>query len=299
LFGNFFKILRTILRLNPDLVHITGPHLWNPLLLHGLRREGIPTIHTLHDLHPHAGVVYGRLLYIWNGWVERIADHLLVHGKRYRQELIDRSIAPSRVTFTPLVFLFFTYAVQQQLFKSTPIVSYEPWALFFARIEKYKGVDVLIEAARLASKGKSGIDLVIAGKRRSAEVLSPISIPANVKVRDRYIKDNEALDLFSRCGLVVLPYIEASQSTMVAAAYFFRKPVVVTRTGALPEYVEDGKTGWIIPPQEPKILQGVLQKALADPVKLAAMGEAGRLWFDRQRQTGIETLQIMYNCVKL
>ena len=83
--------------LSPDAVHITGAHLGNPLLLRALRRSGIPTpsssrggvpaIHTLHDLHPHAGAVYGRLLYLWNGRVRRRAGHdSLRNGVRLRRK---------------------------------------------------------------------------------------------------------------------------------------------------------------------------------------------------------------------
>lgn len=295
-FWLIFRVLRAIIRLKPDLVHFTGPHMWNPLLLNALRLAGVPTIHTLHDLHPHAGVVYGRLLYVWNEWVQRAADHLLVHGQRYRNELLDRRIDPSRVTYSPLTHLFLAHNLEKQLVESPPCIRYESWALFFARLEKYKGLDVLLEAVRLAIKENGGINIIIAGKSASAQKLLD-SVPSNIEVRNRYIEDEEALDLFCRCGLVILPYIEASQSALIAAAYFFLKPVVVTQTGALPEYVEDGKTGWVIPPQNPNILKRVLQTALDDPEKLESMGKNGRKWFDSHRLEETEILQVMYNRV--
>jgi glycosyltransferase involved in cell wall biosynthesis len=59
---------RKIVAERPDVVHFTSPHLWNPLLLRALKRAGIPTVHTLHDLDPHSGTGYGRLLYAWNSW---------------------------------------------------------------------------------------------------------------------------------------------------------------------------------------------------------------------------------------
>src|SRR5512143_681857 len=72
-----FKIYRVILSLKPNVVHFTGPHIWNPLLLLLLRRAGYATAHTIHDLDPHSGSSYGRLLYLWNDTIKRWADHIV------------------------------------------------------------------------------------------------------------------------------------------------------------------------------------------------------------------------------
>ena len=290
-------ILRSLRAIEPDVVHVTGPHLWNPLLLAALRRSGVPTIHTIHDLHPHAGAVYGRLLYLWNGWVQRSADHLLVHGQCFRKELLARGIAPTRVTSTPLTHLFLSYEREHVLDRTPPAVTYEPWALFLGRLEVYKGLNVLVQAADLAAAaGENKVQVLIAGPGQPEELL-PAPIPPTVQVRAGLIHDDEAVDLIGRCGLVVLPYIEASQSALVAAAYAFCKPVVVTAVGALPEYVIQGETGWVLPPNDPDSLATILQNALDDPERLAQMGTAGRAWYDSHRAAEQATLSAMYNRV--
>ena len=291
------SVRHTIRNLDPDLVHITGPHLWNPLLLNSLHQAGVPTVHTLHDMHPHAGAVYGRLLYLWNGWVLSAADHILVHGNRYRRKLLSWGVSPSRVTCTPLTHLFTSHYHQEALVQSQPLIQHEPWALLMGRLEVYKGLDVLVEACRLISAGgDQSITAVIAGPGQLEKPVSGL-LPANIEVRNRLVEDEEAIDLFSRCGLVVLPYIEASQSALVAAAYFFRKPVIVTRVGALPEYVVDGETGWVIPANDPEALAEAIRTALSDPARLAGMGEAGRAWYEQQREAELATLQSMYGRV--
>jgi glycosyltransferase involved in cell wall biosynthesis len=290
--------LSAIRGVSPDVVHFTGPHLWNPLLLRRLRRAGLPTVHTLHDLHPHAGAVYGRLLYLWNGRVRRAADHLLVHGQRWQAELLARGNGREGVTCTPLTHLFVGHAREQALRRSLPEVGYEPWALCIGRLEAYKGLDVLIEAARRVEP--SGLGVVVAGPGR-LERLGCGPLPANVEVRQRLIEDGEAVELFRRCGLVVLPYVEASQSALVAAAYFFRKPAIVTRAGALAEYVVEGgpqdQTGWAIPPGDAAALAETLQAALGDPARLARLGAAGRAWYERQSQAEGIALEEMYAVV--
>jgi glycosyltransferase involved in cell wall biosynthesis len=50
--------------------------------------------------------------------------------------------------------------------------------------------------------------------------------------------------------LVVIPYVTATQSGIVQLAYGFGKPVVVSRVGGLPEVVEGGVTGYLVPPKD-------------------------------------------------
>jgi len=95
-----------ICNLHPDVVHFTGPHLWNAPLIWALVARGVPVIHTLHDLDPHRGVRYSLLIRLWNRVVMHSADHILVHGQTYRQRLLAQGMPPHRVTWTPLLHLF-------------------------------------------------------------------------------------------------------------------------------------------------------------------------------------------------
>ena len=89
--------------------------------------------------------------------------------------------------------------------------------------------------------------------------------------------------LFCRCGVLVLPVVDATQSSLIAAAYYFRKPVIVTRTGALPEYVEEDVTGYVVEPDHPAALARCLERMLGDPEGLERMGAAGRAWYEARR----------------
>ena len=308
-----------IRNLNPDLVHFTGVHLWNVPLVWALRRCGIVVIHTLHDLDPHHGVRFGSLIRLWNRLIIGSAGYLLVHGQVYRDRLIARAVPPDRVTYIPLLHLCFSYECEQalrhqpsaighrqsatlrlrsgQVRNPQSAIHYEPWALFFGRLERYKGIEHLLAAcAMLDSPDGDGLRLVLAGPG-SLPALWAGLLPPRIEVRNRLIGDEEAIDLFRRCGLLALPYVDATQSALVAAAYFFRKPVVVTRTGALPEYVEHGRTGWVVEPGDAAALADCLAQALSDPARLPRMGQAGRAWYDEQRGLEEETLLTMYERV--
>jgi glycosyltransferase involved in cell wall biosynthesis len=97
--------------------------------------------------------------------------------------------------------------------------------------------------------------------------------------RDNFIVHNyripykEGAELFQRCSVVVLPYIDASQSGVIPTAYGFKKPVVVTNVGSIPEIVDDGVTGFIVPPKNPEALAEAIIKLLKDEKSRKQMGE--------------------------
>ncbi len=56
------------------------------------------------------------------------------------------------------------------------------------------------------------------------------------------------------------------------AAYAAGRPVVVTDTGGLSEVVEEGRTGFVVPPRQPEPLATAIGRLLADPPAAEAMG---------------------------
>ncbi len=104
------EVRKTIASLRPDVVHITGVHLWNVPLVRWLTGQGIPCIHTLHDLDPHIGVRFGWLIRLWNRLILDSASHILVHGRLYRDRLLAMGKPADRVTVTPLLHLFLSYS---------------------------------------------------------------------------------------------------------------------------------------------------------------------------------------------
>ena len=290
---------QAIRQLQPDLVHVTGPHLWNVPLVLALKRAGLPVVHTIHDLEPHSGT--SSLLHLWNRLTIASASHILVHGRRYQQQLLARGLPPGRVTTIPLLHLFLGHErraqVQQWGLAGSPgRVAYDPVILFFGRFEPYKGIDDLLQAWQLlvAARQTGPFQLHLAGPGRLPAPWTPANLPPGVRLTNRLVNDDEALALFRRCSLVVLPYKDATQSALISAAYFFRKPVLVTRTGALPEYVVPEQTGFISPPNDPPALAETLLQAISRPGDLPAMGATGRAWYDLYTPQAQATLLALY-----
>jgi glycosyltransferase involved in cell wall biosynthesis len=81
---------------------------------------------------------------------------------------------------------------------------------------------------------------------------------------------------FSAADLVVLPYRATFQSGVALAAYAYELPVLATSVGGLPELVDEGKTGFLVPPDDVPALARALVVAAADPERLRSLGTAAR-----------------------
>lgn len=290
----FRRALDAVVETGCHVAHITGVHAWNVPLARALRRRGMRLIHTLHDLDPHHGVRFHHLIRLWNWLIIALVDHILVHGECYRQRLLARGLPANRVTCVPLLHLFLSYEGERSLVAEGVQADAldAPLVLFFGRVEPYKGVDVLLAAWPRVLAMHSHARLVIAGPL-AADVSLP-DLPPNTELRDRWIGDAEAVALLRSASLLVLPYRDATQSALIAAAYYFGVPVIVTRTGALPEYIVEGETGWIVPPGDSQTLGDVLAKALSDPARLKRIGQQGRIWYQTQHRMEEATLAAMY-----
>ena len=127
--------------------------------------------------------------------------------------------------------------------KPIEIQDIESFHLFFGVIDKYKGVENLLDSY---NESQRRIPLVIAGSGKfTDEEKIKIEKSTDVIVINRYITNGEMKWLVPHARSVVLPYIEASQSGVLPIAYYFGVPVIVSDLPGLTQYVENGKTGFV------------------------------------------------------
>ena len=130
---------------------------------------------------------------------------------------------------------------------------------FFGLIKPYKGLDILLQAMPKVIEAFPDVKLIIAGevygnKNIYTEQIQALGIENNVECYFRYLGDPEISYFFNQSCLCILPYKSASQSGVIATSYSFGVPVLATKVGGLGEYVIEGKTGYLVPPDNPSAL---------------------------------------------
>jgi len=137
--------------------------------------------------------------------------------------------------------------------------------LFFGYVRHYKGVDVLLDAlAELPLEGPPW-RAVIAGEwyidRTAADrAIARAPLAGKVVLEDRYVPDTEVGRYLAAATVVVAPYRDGTQSGVVPLAYAHGRGVIVGEVGGLPEVVEPGKTGLLVPPGDARALTAALEE---------------------------------------
>lgn len=80
--------------------------------------------------------------------------------------------------------------------------------------------------------------------------------------------------LMSEADLLVMPSLDEGVPNAVQEAMYLGLPVLVSDVGGMPEIVQHGNTGWVLPPREPTAWAAQMARCLADPKATAAVGQA-------------------------
>jgi len=262
-----FKNINIINKIKPDVVHLTTSHLIINLTIFLLKLKKYPIVLTKHDpvLHvdPYLEEVIGNLL----DSILIKPNKIIVHSRKHKNILSNRGVPPKKIAVIPHgdYSFFANYRKRVPTEKSS--------ILFFGHIRKYKGLEYLIKAVPLISKEIPDLKVIIAGDGDFSKYSKLIDDHSKFEIYNRFISDEMVSELFQRAEILVLPYIEATQSGPLHIACAFKKPVVATTVGAIPEVVEDGKTGLLVPPKNPKALADAIIKLLKDDNLRKEMGE--------------------------
>jgi glycosyltransferase involved in cell wall biosynthesis len=125
----------------------------------------------------------------------------------------------------------------------------------------------------------------VLGQRHSYpnELLARVSPPVRSRVHFLgTVSLHELLQQYAQADLLVLPSVwHESYGLPVAEAMASAVPVIAARCGGVPELVEDGVTGLLVPRMDVDTLAATMRELLSDPQRLHEMGNAGRLRAER------------------
>lgn len=209
------------------------------------------------------------------------ADRLVVLSSVSRQQLQSLSVTtPTIVLFHPLNPIHGNELPQKAAKTQLGIPPETPMILFFGLVRPYKGLIHLLEAARKLQRQGTPFHLRVAGEfyqgyEETAAFVSREDLAECITLENRFIPDQEVATYFSAADVVALPYLTATQSGVVPVAYHFKRPVVVTEVGGLPEMVRPGETGYLVPPGDSASLAEVLGQNLPEGFR-AMRGQVAR-----------------------
>jgi starch synthase len=257
------SLFQSVAEVRPGVVHQLAWNPWFNLALPLFPR--VPLVATIHDASRHPG---DRPIPL-HSWQWRRATRVIVHAKAIRQQMVTKhGLDAGRINVIPHGSLSFyrTWAEDE-------VAEQEDLVLFFGRISEYKGLHYLIEAEPLISAQVPGVRIVIAGEGEPFDRYERMMVHRDRFIVHNYrIPDEQVASLFQQASVVVLPYLEASQSGVAAVACAFGKPVVATAVGGIPEMIEDGRTGCLVPPRDPARLAEAVVSLLKNPELRREMG---------------------------
>jgi glycosyltransferase involved in cell wall biosynthesis len=154
-------------------------------------------------------------------------------------------------------------------------------ALFFGYVRAYKGLDLALEALAAVPDLRLWVVGEFYEDRRPYEArIRSLGLGDRVVLEDRYVANEEVPLFFQAADLVVQPYRSATQSGIAQIAFAFHTPVLATRVGGLPEQIDEGVTGLLVPPDDAAALARALRRFFAEdlaaPMAAAIRADAER-----------------------
>ena len=225
----------------------------------------------------------------------------------YLSEFSKRDI--SRAYHVPTSKLAVTYAGVDSFFTANTSrrdrSEDDPFSLLFCgRLNgphEQKGVDVLLKSLPLILRHRKVLLNVIGTGPRLTQyqaLAGELGITEHVRFLG-FVEHQEMPRHYQQADLFVLLSRRESFGLVLAEAMACGLPVVATTAGAIPEVVEDGVTGVLVPPDDPKTLANAILSLLSDGPRLQAMGRAGvervreRFTWDKVAQRVIESYHTM------
>jgi glycosyltransferase involved in cell wall biosynthesis len=250
---------RALARMRPDVIVVQwfhaffGPAYAGAVLSARRWHPRTRVLYLCHNIYPHEHSLLFRPL---ARVLLRVADGFICHSRQDTQTLrhlgLEGPVAVAdHPTYEVLSRRTMTRAeARRRLGLDGDVL------LFFGYVRAYKGLRQLIEALPLILRERPSVRLLIVGefyedRQAHEELIARLGVGHRVTIVDRYVPNEQVSNYFAAADLVVQPYLSTTQSGVTQLAFGCGRPVLVTRVGGLPDAVEDGVTGLLVPPGDP------------------------------------------------
>ncbi|MBI3240811.1 MAG: glycosyltransferase family 4 protein [Chloroflexi bacterium] len=234
------------------------------------RLTGLPLVCTVHEFKTDAR----WLSRLWIApWVCAISDALRDHLIQFY------GVNPACVTVTRIGALptLPDPSAADRLRHALSDAPSGPILGYVGRLSPEKGVATLIYALPQVLQAHPTARVVIIGDGIERRVLETLATSLGLGDQVCFMGEQvDAPQLMTAMDVVVVPSLSEGFGLTAVEAMAAAKPVVASAVGGLVEVVEDGVTGFLVPPTDPVALSGRIIEVLANPARAVAMGAAGQ-----------------------
>ncbi len=283
--GTLWQLYRLLRREQPDIVH-THTAKAGTLGRIAARLAGVPiVVHTFHGhvLSGYFNPLKTKFFTFIERWLARWSDVIISVSERCRSDLLSAGIGDDKKMITiPLGLelerfeqrvpgLGGKFRERLGIPAGVPIVSH------VARMVPIKRHDVFLRAIPKVWERLPDVRFVLVGDGELRPELERLARDLDLDERlvwAGFVREQELI--YADTDLLVLTSDNEGLPVAVLEALASGRPVVSTRVGGVPELIEDGKTGFIVPPGDHEALADTLVHALGDMDRLRAMGRQGQ-----------------------
>jgi glycosyltransferase involved in cell wall biosynthesis len=272
-----WRVARLLRGLGPDLVMAQSPY-EGLAALTGRVLAGVDTrvIVEVHGDWRTATRLYGSPL---RSFLAPVADHLARVALRHADGV--RTLSPFTTRLVREIGVepagTFTAYIDLSSFAAGPPVALpsRPAVLFVGVLERYKDVGTLLAAWRVVAELVPDATLRVIGRgHEQASVERLVREGAGRVSWSEQLTHQEVADALDAATLLALPSRSEGLPRIAMEAFLRGRAVVGTRAGGIPDIVDDGVNGLLVPPGEVDTLAGAIARVLSD-VELARRLSAG------------------------
>jgi glycosyltransferase involved in cell wall biosynthesis len=268
-------LLARVRRFMPDLAICAMPGPLDVLMAVALRLLGTRLVVVVHDADARPGdgfpmqMKLQRLLCRFAGGLAVLCGHV---GTRLRQQGLAGTGRRALIPFEHPPFAFDMPAPDCRTGRADD----PPRLLCFGRLLPYKGLDLLADALA-ALPPEAAISVRVVGYGPECQALDALRACRGVAVENRWVPEAEIGALLAWSDGLILPYREASQSGVAAAALAAGRPVIATCVGGLCEQLSDAPQALLCEPSAGS-LAGAIGRWLEMPKRGAPPADAAAAW---------------------
>ncbi len=145
-----------------------------------------------------------------------------------------------------------------------------------ARLEQEKGHPTLLASWPLVLRAVPDAYLLIVGEGSRRDALEAQA--RELKIAHRVVftgRRDDVPSVTAALDVAVLPSYREAQGLSILEAMALSRPVVASNVGGIPEMIEDGRTGLLVPPHDPPALAAAIIRLLTDHPYADTIGRAG------------------------